>query len=112
MQLKKVMDKFENQQNDKVTIVAFKGFPYSLIENLEDKFFEEFSKLISNDIDISAVRERILPQLIKRASGSKKVYWMTYEELLLSYQLVSLNFNVVVVNNNLYNKKYPFDGTI
>lgn len=106
------MNKFEKQSNDKVTIVAFKGFPYSSVENLEDKFFDEFSKLIINDIDINVVQERILPQLVKRISGSKKAYWMTYEELLLSYQLVSLNFNIVIVNNNLYNKKYPFDGTV
>lgn len=112
MQLKQLMNKIENQNPNKISIVAFKGFPYSLLKSLDNKFFDEFSKMIINDIDINAVKERLLPQLISKATGSGKAYWMTYEELLLSYQLVNLNFNVIVVNNNLYNKKYPFDYTV
>lgn len=112
MQLNEIMSSIESQNHEKVSIVVFKGFPYSLLKDLNNKFFDEFPKLIINELDLNVVRERLLPQLISKASNSIKVYWMTYEELLLSYQLVNLNFNVVVINNNLYNKKYPFDNTI
>lgn len=112
MRLKEIISEFENKNTDKKTIVAFKGFPYSDINNLENKFFDEFSKIIINDMDLNAAKQRILPQLINKVTSSSKVFWMTYEELLLSYQQINLNFDVIVVNNNLYNKKYPFDYTI
>lgn len=104
--------KEENITSDKDIIVAFKGFPYDELEKIDNKFFYEFQKIIINKNNIEELRGQLLPQLIQNVSSNAKSFWMTYEELILSYEMIRSNFKVIIVNNNLYNKKYPFDGTI
>ncbi len=94
------------------TIVVFKGFPYSSIKGIKNKYFKDINKMIVNNIDINEFEKEILEATFEAMSEDNVVYWMTYEELIVSYKIVSINFDIKILDNNIFNKRYPYDDTI
>lgn len=100
------------KESSKKTIVAFKGFPYSELIKLDNKYFTQWDKIIVNKIDLEQLKSQVLYSTFEVMNSDKQVYWMTYEELILSYETIKNNFDIKVIENNIFNKKFPHDGTI
>lgn len=109
--IEKLLEVIEKESSEQ-TIVALKGFPYSEIVKLDNKFFNQREKLIVNKIDIENFKSQILYSMVDNINSDNKIFWMTYEELILSYEKVKDNFDIKVIENNVFNKRFPYDGTI
>lgn len=109
--IKKLLSSIEKESSKK-TIVAFKGFPYSELIRLDNKYFKQWDKIIVNKIDLEQLKSQVLYSTFEVMNSDKQVYWMTYEELILSYETIKNNFDIKVIENNIFNKKFPHDGTI
>lgn len=94
------------------TIVAFKGFLYSDLIRLNNKYFKNWDKIIVNDTDIKKLKSQILPNTLEVIQSENVVFWMTYEELILAYDIIKNNFDIKVIENNIFNKKFQYDNTI
>src|SRR5690554_4292538 len=98
--------------SERKNIVVFKGFPYSKLLDLENRFFKTWSKIIVNETDIEDLRSKVLFETIEIMKSDSNVFWMTYEELIVSYEIVKNNFEITILDNNVFNKMYPYDGTV
>lgn len=96
----------------KQTIVVFKGFLYSDLIKLDNKYFKNWDKIIINKTDIEILKGQVLENTFDAIKSSNSVFWMTYEELILAYETVKNNFDIKVIENNIFNKKFPYDNTI
>lgn len=109
--IKKLLSSIEKESSKK-TIVAFKGFPYSELIKLDNKYFKQWDKIIVNKIDLEQLKSQVLYSTFEVMNSDKQVYWMTYEELIIAYETIKNNFDIKVIENNIFNKKFPHDGTI
>lgn len=109
--IKKILSSIEKESSKK-TIVAFKGFPYTQLIKLDNKYFTQWDKIIVNKIDLEQLKSQVLYSTFEVMNSDKQVYWMTYEELILAYETIKNNFDIKVIENNIFNKKFPHDGTI
>ena len=109
--LKDLLIKIEKNVTGK-TIIAFKGFFYSDLIKLDNKFFASWDKVIVNKTNLDDLKSHVLFSTFEVLQSEKNVFWMTYEELLISYETVKNNFAIKVVENNVFNKRFPHDGTI
>lgn len=109
--IKKLLSSIEKESSKK-TIVAFKGFPYSELIKLDNKYFTQWDKIIVNKIDLEQLKSQVLYSTFEVMNSDKQIFWMTYEELILSYETIKNNFDIKVIENNIFNKKFPHDGTI
>ena len=85
--IKKLLSSIEKESSKK-TIVAFKGFPYSELIKLDNKYFTQWDKIIVNKIDLEQLKSQVLYSTIEVMNSDKQVYWMTYEELILAYETI------------------------
>lgn len=109
--LKDLLVKIEKSITEK-TIIAFKGFSYSDLIKLDNKFFSSWDKIVVNKTNLEELKSQVLFSTFEVLQSEEKVFWMTYEELLISYETIKNNFAIKVVENNIFNKKFPHDGTI
>lgn len=94
------------------TIVVFKGFSYSDLTRIDNKYFKEWEKIVVNKVNLDELKSQVLFSTFKVISSEEKVFWMTYEELIIAYETIKNNFDIKVVENNIFNKNFPHDGTI
>lgn len=99
-------------KSEKTILIAFKGFSDEDLPNKERKFFSKWDKLILDKINLVEIKTQILPQIFDSMSRKEEYFWLTYEELILSYDQIKLNFDIKILDNNLYNKQYPYQGLI
>lgn len=112
-EIKKILNLIDNEkETNKKTVVVFKGFPYSELIKLDNKYFEQWDKLIVNNIDINELKSQVLFSTMEIMKSDESLFWMTYEELILAYEIIKNNFNIKVIENNIFNKKFPYDNTI
>ncbi|CDI50597.1 helicase domain-containing protein [Clostridium tetani 12124569] len=109
--MKNLLKSIEKESNKK-TIVAFKGFPYSKLIGLDNKYFAQWPKIIINQTDIEDLKTQVLYNTFEVMNSENKVFWMTYEELIIAYETIKNNFDIKVIENNIFNKKFPHDDTI
>lgn len=92
-------------------IIVLKGFDVSKISR-ENKYFsldiDYFDK-----VDLRIIREQVTDEIIDNRKFDLKYKWMTIEE----YQLFKEQSNIskmpiVVLENNLYDKQFPYRGTL
>lgn len=94
------------------TVLVFKGFPYSKLRKLDYKFFKSWDKLIVNNENMRELEEQVFKYTMLAIEKENNVFWMTYEEFIICYDIIKFNFDIKIVENNLYNKKFPYDNTI
>lgn len=109
--IKKVLGLIEKKTIRK-TIVAFKGVSYSKLVDLDNKYFKHWDKIIINKVDLEQLKKDVLYSTIEVMGSKDKVFWMTYEELILSHEIIKNNFDIKIIENNIFNKKFPYDDTI
>lgn len=109
----RIVEIMKNKANEsKISVFVLVGFPYQEIVKLEDKFFVDWSQIIVNDPQNQNLQENVLTSAFGNMSRKGQSFWMTYEEFVVSFDLLRHNFNFYIIDNNLYHKKKPFDGTI
>lgn len=108
--IKNILDNIKIKS--KKTIVVLKGFKFEDIQQLENKFFINWNKIIINNDNIEALKEQVLLSAVEALQSKNDIFWMTFEELIVSYEAIKNNFDIKILENNIYNKKIPFDNTI
>ena len=94
--LKDLLVKIEKSITEK-TIIAFKGFSYSDLIKLDNKFFSSWDKIVVNKTNLEELKSQVLFSTFEVLQSEEKCIWMTYEELLISYETVKNNFAIKVV---------------
>ena len=105
-------NKIENIVEElKNVIIVLAGIDTSSLP-VEKKYFP-FTIEKYDEFDIDAAKAEILTAMIANMNFKDDYKWMTAEEYQIFRQNSNLNTNpVCVLENNLYNKKYPYNGTL
>ena len=93
------------------TIIVLKGFN-NLELPKENKYFS-FNIEFYDKVDYSALREKVIDEIIDNRKFDTQYKWMTIEE----YQLFKSQSNIskmpiVALENNLYDKQFPYRDTL
>src|SRR5690625_983329 len=92
-------------------IIIFKGISIESIPN-ENKYFS-FTIDYYDTLDIDTIKNEILNDVIKNREFREKYKWMTIEEYQLFKEFENINSNpIVILENNLYDKQYPYNNTL
>ena len=70
---RRVLDIIE-EESEKKTIVVFKGFTYSQLIEIENKYFKKWSKIIVNRTNIEDLRSQVLQSTFEIMSSDSKVF--------------------------------------
>ncbi|MEZ0535776.1 helicase-related protein [Caldicellulosiruptoraceae bacterium PP1] len=114
--LSEIIDYYEKKPSKK--IIFFKGFPGSFYKELyKIKPIVLFDKKYINKygyIDIEKLEKNKNKYLAKLFNFDKEIAWGFYEELIMIAKLINnikVNFNweIYIVNNNLFSNYYPID---
>ncbi|MFS0819188.1 DEAD/DEAH box helicase [Lysinibacillus sp. 1P01SD] len=110
-------DFLRDLSNSKPVLLVYKGFNKSFIEKVP------FTKLIDGYCDFSLNllwdnKIQMLPSIFMKVPSltNRDVQWCTYEEFITVNEnnMLSLYFEIIIVQNNLYHQIYPilytFDG--
>lgn len=93
--------------------------PIIVLKGIDSKLLTENNKYFNlkigffDQIDIEEVEENAMEQVIDQRAFSDKYLWMTMEEFELFKRSEKVNKRpVVILNNNLYAKQVPYEGTL
>lgn len=101
----------EITQHHGPSIIVLKGFNTNDF-NKEKKYFS-FNIDFYDTVDLNTLQELVIEDLIKNRTFSDSYLWMTIEEYQLFKDQAAINkMPVVVLENNLFNKQYPYQGTL
>lgn len=106
-------NRFENYANmnkkDQSILYVLKGIPYHLYPG-KNKLFS--LPVDANIEEIEKYKSKRLQDLFDRIQKNSDWYWGTYEELNDFLPTVMNNFEIVLVDNNLYYNHYPFKNNV
>ncbi|HDU8540409.1 TPA: ATP-dependent DNA helicase RecQ [Enterococcus faecalis] len=92
-------------------IVILRGLPSAGLDK-KDKYFS-FTLENIDLLNIEIYRERVTDEIIDNRGFNSRYKWMTMEEYFLFAEQANINKNpIVILGNNLYDKQYPYQGTI
>lgn len=98
------------QQNGS-SIIVLKGFDTSKLK-AEKKYFS-FDLGYLDKVDLSMLKEQVIEDIIQNRTFSNSYLWMSIEEYQLFKDQEAINkMPVVIIENNLFNKQYPYKGTL
>lgn len=93
------------------TIIVLKGFDVSELSS-ENKYFS-FDMDFVDKVDISIIREQVTDEIIDNRKFDNNYKWMTIEEYQLFKEQSNINkMPVVILENNLYDKQFPYRDTL
>ncbi|UHA61122.1 hypothetical protein KDJ21_005515 [Metabacillus litoralis] len=93
------------------SIVVLKGFDTSELKR-EKKYFS-FSIDYFDTVDLSTLQEQVIEDLIQHRTFTDAYLWMTIEEYQLFKDQEAINkMPVLVIENNLFEKQYPYRGSL
>jgi ATP-dependent DNA helicase RecQ len=109
MNIEKRIEEIINENGS--SIVVLKGFDISQL-NTEKKYFS-FEIDYYDVVDIPSLQEQVIDDIIENRTFSDSYLWMTIEEYQLFKDQAAINkMPVVVLENNIFNKQYPYRGTL
>lgn len=92
-------------------IIVLKGFDCSTI-NQGNKYFNFILNSLDT-VELDQWDQLVIDTIIEKRSFKDQYQWMTIEEYQLFRDNERINKNeVVILNNNLYNRLYPYFGTL
>ncbi|WP_172372211.1 helicase-related protein [Sporosarcina jiandibaonis] len=93
------------------SIVVLKGFDTSELKR-EKKYFS-FEIDYFDTVDLSTLQEQVIEDIIQHRTFKDTYLWMTVEEYQLFKDQEAINkMPLLVIENNLFNKQYPYRGTL
>lgn len=95
---------------EKHNIVVMNGFDNKDLEHLENKLLKSPVYIDIDDLENNQTPTAITKELFSK--DNKKLYWITYEEFVKTNKYISLYSEIIILNNNLYNKSFPYNNTI
>jgi ATP-dependent DNA helicase RecQ len=92
-------------------IIILKGFDVSNLSR-ENKYFS-FDIDYLDKVDLGIIREQVTDEIIDNRKFNVNYKWMTIEEYQLFKEQSNINkMPIIVLENNLYDKQFPFRGTL
>lgn len=93
------------------SIVVLKGFDVSELKK-EKKYFS-FEIDYFDTVDLSNLQDQVIEDVIRNRTFKGNYLWMTIEEYQLFKEQESINkMQLLVIENNLFSKQYPYRGTL
>ena len=93
------------------SIVVLKGFDTSELKR-EQKYFS-FDIDYFDKVDLSTLEEQVIEDIIKHRTFTEDYLWMTIEEYQLFKEQEAINkMPLLVIENNLFDKQYPYRDTL
>lgn len=109
MNIEKKIEKIVEQNGS--SIVVLKGFNTSELKR-EKKYFS-FNIDYFDTVDLPALQEQVIEDIIQHRIFTDDYLWMTIEEYQLFRDQEAINkMPVLVIENNLFNKQYPYRSTL
>jgi len=92
-------------------IIILRGFDTS--EMPKDKRYFSFEIDYFDTVDLGALKEIVVEDIIRNREFKDKYLWMTIEEYQLFKEEESINkMPVILLENDLYDKQYPYRETL
>lgn len=93
------------------SVVVLKGFDLSKLKR-EKKYFS-FNIDYLDTVDLATLQEQVIEDIIQHRTFTDDYLWMTIEEYQLFRDQEAINkMPVLLIENNLFNKQYPYRGTL
>ncbi|TWT25302.1 DEAD/DEAH box helicase [Planomicrobium sp. CPCC 101110] len=109
MNIEKKIEEITEQNGS--SIIVLKGFDTSELKT-EKKYFS-FDIGYLDKVDLSMLKEQVIEDIIQNRTFTNSYLWMSIEEYQLFKDQKAINkMPVVVIENNLFNKQYPYKGTL
>lgn len=107
-----INDKIKEIYNEQgASIIVLKGFDTSKLP-METRYFS-FEIDYFDTVDLSVLQAMVIEDLINNREFTDTYLWMTIEEYQLFKEQKAINkMPLVVLENNLYDKQYPYRGTL
>lgn len=106
--IEKINEITEEKEN---IIIVFKGIQTESFPK-ENKYFS-FTIDYYDTLELDTIKNEILNNVIENREFSEKFKWMTIEEYQLFKEFENINSNpIVILENNLYDKQYPYNQTL
>ncbi|WP_173646039.1 DEAD/DEAH box helicase [Floricoccus tropicus] len=105
-------DKIQSIINEKgKIIIVLKGFEIDKLPK-NNKYFS-FSTKYYDKVNLDIIKNNAIQDIIKNQNFEEEYRWMTAEEYQLFRQYSNMSgFPVVILENNLYNKQFPYQNTL
>lgn len=101
----------EISRDIKNVIIVLKGFDTSSVPN-DNKYFS-FELGLLDKLDLSEMKEKFIDEIIENRDFKSEYKWMTIEEYQIFKDQRSIAKNeIVILENNLYDKQYPYVNNI
>ena len=101
----------DQKTSDRKTIYVLKGFDISQIESLSNKLFQ-FPVYENLEILLENKAKMTVDIVLKATAPESDYYWCTYEEFMTAQDTLYDFFECECIENNLYNKLYPYQNTL
>ena len=101
----------DQKTSDRKTIYVLKGFDISQIESLSNKLFQ-FPVYENLEILLENKAKMTVDIVLKATAAESEYYWCTYEEFMTAQDTLYDFFECECIENNLYNKLYPYQNTL
>ena len=93
------------------SIIILKGF--NTEEMVKDKRYFSFEIDYYDQVDLLTLQEAVVEDIIKNREFKNKYLWMTIEEYQLFKEQKMINkMPLILLENNLYDKQYPYRETL
>lgn len=92
-------------------IIVLKGIDRPELDK-DNKYFS-FSIDYYDTVDLQAIKKEIRKDVLQKVENDEDYFWMTIEEYQLFKDFEIINDKpIVVLENNLFDKQYPYQGTL
>lgn len=109
MNIKKRIEEIVKEKGS--SIVVLKGFETNELQR-ENKYFT-FEIDYFDKVDLTTLEEQVVEDIIQRRTFIEDYLWMTIEEYQLFKDQEAINkMPVLLIENNLFDKQYPYRGTL
>ncbi|QCT04361.1 helicase domain-containing protein [Paenibacillus algicola] len=95
------------QDSNQKVLFVFKGFPASFFETMPLRKLIPYSVTISIH-ELDQAKASILPEMFQSLHQINQAAWCTYEEYqVIGTEVLSLYFNIMIYENNVYHRTFP-----
>lgn len=101
------------QQTEKPFLLVFKGIPegWQPIDSgtrlLDPSLFFPL-----DEVDVEYARDKAFSEIVSKKSKSTDFFWLTFEEYCVLENILTLAYEIRIIENNLYLSKFPYQGTL
>ncbi len=111
-----VRSRIENaiiKKKEKPFLIVFKGIPDEYLPvDFGTRLVDSSLFFPLDKIDVAHVRTKTFSEMVSKNNKSTQFFWITFEEYCVLENILTIAFEIRIIENNLYLTKFPYRGTL